>query len=195
MTTMDAQRNRTGTCLLIIDMINELAFPEAQDLLPAIEQTAQNIALLKRSMKSRSMPAVYVNDNFGKWRSDLRTLVSHCLREHCAGKTIVSMLEPDEGDYFVLKPKHSGFYQTPLELLLADLDVGRTVVCGLMGNNCVLYTASDAYMRGFEVVVPSDCIVSLTSHSNQVALEQMRDTLKARTEPLKVLMEELETFR
>ena len=81
----------------------------------------------------------------------------------------------------MLKPKHSGFYATPLELLLRYLKVGQVIVTGIAGDNCVLFTAADAYMRDFVVVVPSDCTLSLDADRNRSALEHMRVTLKADT--------------
>ena len=110
-------------------------------------------------------------------------LVARCLEEECRGKQIARMLLPEDDDYFVLKPKHSGFYATPLELLLQYLEVGRVIITGIAGDNCVLFTAADAYMREFHVAVPADCVVSLDADRNRSALAQMRITLKADTDP------------
>jgi nicotinamidase-related amidase len=173
--------------LLIIDMINEFTFDGAVRLFPAIEETARHIAALKRRMKEARLPVVYVNDNFGKWQSDFRKLVARCLEEHCRGKRIARILLPEDDDHFVLKPKHSGFYATPLELLLRYLKVRRVIVTGIAGDNCVLFTAADAYMREFSVAVPSDCVVSLSQKSNRSALEHMRVTLKADIRPSRKL--------
>ena len=97
-------------------------------------------------------------------------------------KQIARILLPEDDDYFVLKPKHSGFYATPLALLLRYLKVGRVIITGIAGDNCVLFTATDAYMREFNVVVPADCVVSLDADRNRSALAQMRITLKADTD-------------
>ena len=166
-------------CLLIIDMISEFNFEGADRLMPAIQRTARRIAGLKRRMKQARMPVVYVNDNFGKWQSDFRTLVARCLIEQCRGNDIARMLRPDDDDYFVLKPRHSGFYATPLELLLRYLDASLVIVTGIAGDNCVLFTAADAYIREFSVAVPPDCVVSLNADSNRSALDHMRAALKA----------------
>jgi nicotinamidase-related amidase len=168
-------------------MINEFTFDGAAQIFPALLETARHITALKRRMKKARLPVVYVNDNFGKWQSDFRKLVSRCLEEHCRGKRIARILLPEDDDYFVLKPKHSGFYATPLELLLRYLNVERVIVTGIAGDNCVLYTAADAYMREFRVAVPSDCVVSLSQKSNRSALEHMRVTLKADIRPSRKL--------
>jgi nicotinamidase-related amidase len=177
-------------CLLIIDMINEFSFSGAAGLFPAIQQTARNIAALKRHMKQSALPVVYVNDNFGKWQSDFRKLVARCLSEDCRGKSVAHILLPEEDDYFVLKPKHSGFYATPLELLLRYLEVKQVVITGVAGDNCVLFTAADAYMREFKIAVPSDCTMSVDAGANQSALDHMHVTLKADTKPSGDLMRE-----
>jgi nicotinamidase-related amidase len=180
---MPSRSRHGGHCLLIIDMINDFTFDEADKLFPAIEHTAKNIALLKQQMKAAGFPVVYVNDNFGKWRSDFRNLVERCVEERCRGKLIARLLHPEQDDYFVLKPKHSGFFATPLELLLSFLQARRLVMTGVASNNCVLYTAADAYMREFDVAVPSDCVISVDRTANAAALEHMRDTLKADIAP------------
>jgi nicotinamidase-related amidase len=172
-------------------MINEFSFDDAAKLFPAIEQTAKHIADLKQRMKARDLPVVYVNDNFGKWQSDFRKLVTRCLHEQCRGKTITQVLLPNEDDYFVLKPKHSGFYATPLELLLRYLKVERVIITGVAGDNCVLFTAADAYMREFEVAVPSDCVISIDAGANRSALNHMRVTLKAEISPSGTLLTDL----
>ena len=188
---MSRQSDHSQTCLLIIDMINEFTFKDAEKLFPAVEQTAQTIAMLKRRVKAAGLPVLYVNDNFGKWRSDFKTLVGRCLESDCRGKRIAEVLRPEEDDYFVLKPKHSGFFATPLELLLRHLKVQRVILTGVAGDNCVLFTAADAYMRNLDVAVPADCTVSVDPHANRSALEHMRETLKADTSLSKTIIDKL----
>lgn len=164
-------------------MINEFTFDGAEALFPAIEEAAQSIGIMKQRMRTAGLPVVYVNDNFGKWKSDFRMLLERCSRENCRGKSIARILAPEEEDYFVLKPRHSGFYATPLELLLTVLGSRRLILTGVAGNNCVLYTAADAYMRGFDLCVPADCTVSLDAPTNRSALEHMQVTLRADIRP------------
>lgn len=171
------------TALLIIDMINEFSFPDADTMFPAIIGMAERIATLKQRVKAAGFPVIYVNDNFGKWQSDFRRLVARCIEEPCPGKEVTKLLHPDEDDYFVLKPKHSGFYATPLELLLSYLKTARLILTGVAGNSCVLYTAADAYMREFQLIVPSDCVLSTHKPANMAALEHMRTMLNADIRP------------
>lgn len=165
--------------LLLIDVINDFEFEDGEKLLKLALPVGQNIAELKRRAKAAGVPSIYVNDNFGKWQSDFRKIVGHCRRDAVRGKRFVELLLPDEDDYFVLKPKHSGFYSTTLDLLLSHLTATNLILTGIAGNNCVLFTANDAYMRDFKLIVPSDCVVSNTEEENNYALKQMKDILKA----------------
>jgi nicotinamidase-related amidase len=140
---------------------------------------ARRIAALKARASAAGVPVVYVNDNFGRWRSDFRRIVAHCLEDDVRGRQVVELLVPDEADYFVLKPKHSGFFNTTLDLLLEYLQVETLVITGMATDACVLFTAADAYMRDLEVIIPSDCVTALTVPAHRQALAHMRRVLKA----------------
>ena len=170
--------DKCGAALLLIDVINDFDFPEGDQLLRLAMPVGKNIARLKQRAKDTGIPVIYVNDNFGRWRSDFKKIVAHS-RNEGKGKEFVELLLPDEDDYFVLKPKHSGFYSTTLSLLLTHLTATNLILTGIAGNNCVLATANDAYMRDFKVFVPADCVVSNTDEDNQHALKQMQTVLKA----------------
>ena len=171
--------DRAGAALLLIDVINDFEFEGGDALLKLAMPVGQSIAKLKQMAKQAGIPAIYVNDNFGKWQSDLNKIVSHCLNDGVRGEAFVKQVLPEEDDYFVLKPKHSGFYCTSLELLLEHLGAHNLILTGIAGNNCVLFTANDAYMRDFKVFAPSDCVVSQTNEANSYALKQMEEVLKA----------------
>ena len=173
--------DKCETALLLIDVINDLAFPEADGMLPAAREMAKRLLALKKRARRAGVPAVYVNDNFGKWKSDFRRTIEHCLARESKGREIVKMLRPDDADYFVLKPKHSGFFSSTLETLLRYLGAERLILTGIAGNFCVLFTANDAYMRDYELLIPEDCCVSNTSQENEDALALMRKFLKADT--------------
>jgi nicotinamidase-related amidase len=175
--------DHSPTALLLIDVINDLEFAEGELILPSALEMARRVADLKARVKRVGIPVIYVNDNFGRWRSDFHAQVDHCLQGQVRGRELVEILRPDEDDYFVLKPKHSGFFSTTLDTLLEYLRVHTLILAGLAGNNCVLFTANDAYMRDFELIVPSDCVASNTPEDNQYALHQMEKILKADIRP------------
>ena len=171
--------DKSDVALLIIDCINDLDFPGNESLLKSVIPMAQRIAALKRRAKSAKIPVIYVNDNFGRWQSNFNTQVEHCLQDNVPGKVIVELLKPEDDDYFMLKPKHSGFFCTSLEILLNHLQARTLILSGIAGNICVLFTANDAYLRGFQLCVPRDCVASNTEDENLAALEQMEKVLKA----------------
>lgn len=179
--------------LLLIDMINDMEFEGGEKLYPHALDAARCIADLKARCKRAGIPVIYVNDNFGRWQSDLRTLLAHSLENDVRGRPIVELLQPDEDDYFVLKPKQSGFFSTTLDTLLNYLGTRTVILTGVAGNICVLYTAIDAAMRDFHVVVPSDCMASNETELNEQALQHMAHALKADITPSDELdLEQLE---
>lgn len=182
----DLHGNAPDECpiaLLIVDMINDFEFPEGDRLFEAALPAAENIARLKQQANKVGIPTIYINDNFGKWRSDLHQQVTHCLDEPVRGQPIARLLSPQPDDYSVIKPKHSAFYATPLDLLLTYLKVNTLILTGIAGDVCILFTANDAYMREYHLVVPSDCIASQTPEDNARCLEQMQKTIDADIRP------------
>lgn len=120
--------------LLLVDVINDLSFPEAGQLLRFARPMTRRIARLKERCRRRGIPCIYVNDNFGRWRSDFRAVVEHCRSKKSRGREMADALAPDEEDYFVLKPLHSGFFSTTLEVLLDHLQVNTLILTGVAGD-------------------------------------------------------------
>ena len=173
--------------LLLLDVINDLEWDEGNLLLEHFLPMSRRLAALKRRARQAGIPAIYINDNYGRWRSDWHGLIEHCLDDRTRGRDIVHLLRPEEEDYFVLKPKHSGFFSTSLEVLLSYLHVHTLIITGVAGNICVLFTANDAYMRDFRIVVPGDCVASNDADENAHALRQIETVLKADTSPSEAL--------
>lgn len=176
---MGRPRVRHRQVLLLVDVINDMAFPGSSALVTQAVPMARKLARLKARAKARGVPCVYCNDNFGRWRSDFRSLVAHCVGDDVPGRRVASLLQPDDDDYFILKPRHSAFFATPLELLLRDLEADTLVITGIAGNICVLFSANDAYIRGYRLVVPPDCVASNTRADTRRAIEQMQTVLRA----------------
>jgi nicotinamidase-related amidase len=168
----------SGTALLLIDVVNDLAFDGSEALVPQAEAMAAPLARLKRRATAAGVPTIYINDNFGQWRSDFRRTVAHCTARSSPGRRVSQRLRPTARDYFVLKPKHSGFFDTTLDTLLETLRIRRVILTGMAGNICVLFTANDAYMREYKIFAPADCIVSNTAADNDHALRQIKTVLK-----------------
>jgi len=175
--------DKSPVALLLIDVINDLEFPEGEQLLEHALPMADRISDLAARARRSKVPVIYVNDNFGRWQSNFHSQVEHCLQDGVRGRPLVEKLRPGEKDYFVLKPKHSGFFSTTLDILLDYLEVKTVILTGVAANICVLFTANDAYMRDFHLVVPADCVASNTVEENRHALDEMAKVLKADTRP------------
>lgn len=171
------------TALLLIDVVNDLEFDGGEKLLPHALFMAQELAVLKGRAKACGVPVIYANDNFGRWRSDFPKLVRRCLAEGVRGRPVVAQLQPDSDDYFVLKPKHSAFFQTNLEILLRYLETKVLILTGMAADYCVLFTGNDAYMRDFRIFVPPDCIASEEPDRTEQVVSLMQRVLKADTRP------------
>ena len=169
--------------LLLIDVINDLTFEGSEPLVRQAVPMAKRLAVLKQRARQAKIPAIYINDNFGRWQSDFRKIVQHCLEDGVPGQEVARILQPAEDDYFVLKPKHSAFFETTLDTLLAYLGAKTLILTGIAGNICILFSANDAYMRDYHIVVPADCVVSNTEEENKYALRQIRQVLKGDIRP------------
>jgi len=182
----DLHGNAPDQCpvaLLLIDMINDLEFPGGETVVQPAIAAAERIAALKEQARSRGIPVIYANDNFGKWRSDFREVVKHCLEDGVRGQRLAELLAPGRDDYFVLKPKHSAFFESTLATLLEHLGARHLVLTGITADICVLFTASDAYMRDYTVHVPADCVASLEEVDTRQALRYMQRVLDADVTP------------
>lgn len=169
--------------LVLVDVINDLEFDGGKTLLKRALPMARRLASLAERARKAGVAVIYVNDNFGKWRSDFRTLLDHCMNDDVTGKALAHILAPEKTDYFMLKPKHSGFFSTTLDTLLEYLHVRTLVITGLTTDRCVLFTASDAHMRDLHLVVPEDCCAAQTQAQHKQAIEMIERVLDADTTP------------
>lgn len=173
--------DKSKVVLLIIDMINDLEFDDGEQMLAPALEAARNIATFKTRLSQHSIPTIYVNDNFGKWRSDFRQLVSHVMEDDVRGEKIAKILHPEEKDYFVIKARHSGFFGTTLDTLLQHIGAQTLILAGLTGDICVQFTAQDAHMRHYNLVVPPDLIVCADDDTKRLAINHMARASKALT--------------
>ncbi|CAF1517783.1 unnamed protein product [Didymodactylos carnosus] len=187
--------DHNDTVLLLIDVINDMNFEGNEELIKRIDDVGKRISDLKHAAKASGIPVVYVNDNFSRWQSNFQALLEHCLEEDVPGKGLAKLLTPDKDDYFVLKPKHSGFYCTPLDILLDHFRAKSLILAGFAGNICVLFTANDAYMRGYKIYVPGDCIDSNTVEENEASLKQMEKLCKADIRQSSELIKHISKYR
>ena len=171
------------TVLLLVDFINPLDFDGAQDLAPSAVAAARRTAQLRKRLVAKGVKCIYANDNYGMWTSDFDAVRRHCESRGGDSSVIVRALKPRKGDYTVLKPRHSAFYATPLDILLKQLRCNELIVTGIAADSCVFFTAMDAYLRDYSVWVPVDCVAAESQQARDQALEQMARVLKADIRP------------
>jgi nicotinamidase-related amidase len=175
--------DESPVALLIVDMINDLEFDGGEKLLQSALPAAGKLSHLKTRAKKLKIPVIYVNDNFGRWQSNFEKQLEHCLMDGVRGEPVVKLIRPEHDDYFVLKPKHSAFFSTTLETLLNHLKAKTLILTGLTGDVCIMFTAQDAYLRDYKIIVPRDCVASIDDRENEYALNQMARVMKADISP------------
>jgi nicotinamidase-related amidase len=175
--------DRSPAALLILDMISDFRFPDGPAVRRAARRIAPRIAALKQRAEKAGIARIYVNDNPGRWRSDSQALVQQCLHPRAPGADVVRLVRPGDSDYFIMKPRHSGFYATPLEVLLEHLGTRRLILTGVSSHQCVLFTANDAHLRNYELIVPSDCVGDPDPRETRFSLRYFDKVLGARINP------------
>jgi len=178
-----ARLPRSERVLLLVDFINPLDFPGGEKLAPLAVQAAQATAALKERLAGEGVAAVYANDNYGVWQSDFHSLVSACLGMEGAPGEIARLLYPQAGDLTILKPRHSAFFASPLELLLDEMEAREVIICGLATDMCVQLTAMDAFLREYRAWVPADCTAAESAQAKKTSLSYMASVLKCDIEP------------
>ena len=174
--------SRSNTALLILDMISAFDFEDGETLFPKALKAAQSLSKLRDRARSAEVPVLFVNDNFGKWEQDFGEFVSS-VKDSDKGRQMIDLIGPQPGDYHILKPQRSAFYATPLEVLLLTLNVSELIITGVTTDICVLFSAHDAYMRGYKLQVPPDCTAAVEDAHHGSALEFMARVVYAKTRP------------
>ncbi|MFH0348851.1 isochorismatase family cysteine hydrolase [Bacillus vallismortis] len=170
--------SKADTALLIVDIINNFEFDMGESLAKKTEKIVPHILSLKEHARQNDWPIIYINDHYGLWQADIKNIQQKCTNER--SKDIIRQIAPEDADYFLIKPKHSAFYETALHTLLTELQVEHIIITGIAGNICVLFTANDAYMREYSITIPKDCIASNRDEDNEFALTMMENVLFAK---------------
>ena len=165
------------SALIVIDMINAYDHPDVEPLTKSVEQVLPTI----EELIADSDLTIYVNDNFGHWRSNRDQLVKSAV-EGEYGRLVEPILPSDDA-IFVMKARHSIFYQTPLEYLLNQEGIGDLVLVGQVTEQCILYSALDAYIRHFTVRVPQDAVAHIHADLAEAALKMMEVNMDVDVSP------------
>jgi nicotinamidase-related amidase len=175
-----ANGKRSDTALLIIDVINDLDFPGGENVLPWALRMVDRLGPFAARMRRTGVPVIYVNDNFGYWRSNFSDIYKHCTRPGIRGRDVARALKPVPDDYFILKPKHSAFFATSLVPLLEHLGTKKLILAGIATNLCIFFSAHDAHMHEYKLTVLSDCCAAESDEDHDLALSQLQRFLRVR---------------
>jgi nicotinamidase-related amidase len=169
------------SALVVVDMLNPYDHPDADALIESVKTVVDPISQLIAQARAQETDVIYVNDNFGDWSASARSVTDAALNGRA--RELVEPIVPEDGTPFVMKARHTIFYETPLEYLLGQEDIDRVVLVGQVTEQCILYSALDAYVRHFDVVVPTDAVAHIHSDLAEAAIEMMRRNMSAQTAP------------
>jgi nicotinamidase-related amidase len=174
---MGGKRRSEGTALLVVDMLNPYEHEQAEELATNVSAALPGVRTLLDRAHGAEVPVVYVNDNYGEWNSNSEELAAKAL----SGRhpELVETVLPREGDSFVIKARHSVFYETPVEYLLGQMGVDRIVFAGQVTEQCIFYSALDGYVRHFRPVIAPDAVAAIDEQLAEAALEMMERNLGA----------------
>jgi len=179
---MQTTPSLSKTAVLFIDVINDFKFNGGEKLLHHTKNILPHLKRLKAFARKNNLPIIYINDHYGVWQADFQKIIKHCTNEY--SEEIIQEIKPDDTDYFLIKPQHSAFFQTPLQSLLHELGKTRLIVAGIAGDICILFTAKDAYMYKYDMHIPENCMASEDKDGNDYALYLMQSVMKAKTDPI-----------
>jgi nicotinamidase-related amidase len=169
------------TALVVVDMLNPYDFEDAEKLAHSVEQTIEPISALIQRAGKAGVPVIYVNDNYGDWNSSQEELARRAVDGE--RPDLVEPLLPPDGSKFVLKARHTIFYGTPLDHLLHEEEIEKLVLVGQVTEQCILYSALDAYVRHYGVTVPPDAVAHIHEDLGEAALTMMERNMDADLAP------------
>lgn len=178
-----------STALLVVDMLNPYDHSDSKPLMESVRQVVPVIAQLVADARESDLSVVYVNDNHGDWTAGRAELVESARRG--AHRELIDPIVPPADAPLVIKARHSIFYSTAAEYLLRQHGHDRLILTGQVTEQCILYSALDAYVRHFEVVVPRDAVAHIHEDLADAALRMMERNMRAHVDTAGGLIERL----
>ena len=169
------------SALVVVDMLNPYEHEDAERLSASVAEVVEPLGGLVARALDEDVAVIYVNNNYGDWNSSREELAQRALAG--ARPDLVEPVLPPEDSAFVIKARHSIFYGTPLEYLLGQREIDHLVLAGQVTEQCILYSALDAYVRHYRVTVPLDGVAHIHESLSEAALEMMRRNMKAEIAP------------
>jgi nicotinamidase-related amidase len=170
-------RPRVKSALIVIDMLNPYEHEDADPLVASVGETLPAMVRIIERARREDIAVIYVNDNYGDWAAAGAQITERAL----AGRApeLIEPIAPPPGTPFIAKARHSIFYETQMEYLLRQREIERVVLIGQVTEQCVLYSALDAYVRHFTVAVPSDAVATIIPDLDDAALAMMARNMRA----------------
>lgn len=175
MTEVTAPRGKTA--VIVVDMLNRYEHEDAEALCESVERGLPAMCEIVSYAHCSDLPLVYVNDNYGDWAASRAELSQSALGGQ--NPSLVEPIVPQEGVPFVTKARHSIFYETQLDYLLHERGITRLILIGQVTEQCILYSALDAYVRHYEIVVPSNAVAHIHRDLAGAALRMMQLNMSA----------------
>jgi nicotinamidase-related amidase len=170
------------TALVVVDMLNTYEHEDAEKLTCSVREVLPNIVdLVERAAEADDVEVVYVNDLYGHWNAGRAELLERVMKGRY--RELVEPIAPAEDALFIVKARHSIFYETPLEYMLRQQGVETLVLVGQVTEQCILYSALDAYIRHMEVVVARDAVAHIHEDLADAALRMMEVNMRAEVVP------------
>lgn len=168
----------SDTAVVVVDMLNTYRHEDAELLAPnAAAIIDPLVGLIDGARKRDDVDLIYVNDNYGDFTAQFSDIVAAALAgEH---PDLVRPIAPADGCLLLTKVRHSVFYATALDYLLGRLGTRRVILAGQVTEQCILYSALDAYVRHFDVVIPSDAVAHIDAGLGEAALQMMGRNMSA----------------
>lgn len=179
--TAPAAREPGRTALLVIDMLNDYRHDDGDVLRDEARSVVPVIAGLAARAREAGAQVIWVNDNHGDWAADRESLLR--MARKGAGPDLVDPIAPPRDVPFIVKSRHSVFYGSPLEYLLSTEGVDRLVLTGQVTEQCILYSALDAYLRHFRLTVAVDAVAAIDPELADAALRMMARNMRADVRP------------
>jgi len=173
----------SSAALLLVDVIHDLEFPGGEQLFGSAKAMAERTADLKRRVRRRGIPAIYLNEEDSRFRPSFSRQLKRCLCEPVRGRPIAQLLRPEEEDFFVLRSQQPAGLMARLDAMLQSFQAGTLIFAGMAASLCLLFTANDTYLSDFRLLVPRDCVAAKTEADRENALEQISYVLDIDTRP------------
>ena len=170
-----------ATAVIVVDMLNHYEHDDADLLIDDVTRILPSLERLIGQARARRIGTIYVNDNHGDWSAGRPELVKRALAG--AAPHLIEPIVPAPELPFVVKRRHSIFYETLLDYLLREREFDQIILAGQVTEQCILYSALDAYLRHFEVIVARDCVAHIHQDLAEAALRMMERNMHAQVTP------------